>query len=143
MLWKRPVTLAQLNQIGTACMLHHLDIQLTRLGDDELEGTMPVDQRTIQPFGLLHGGASVVLAETLGSLAGYLCTEGEQQVVGLEINANHLRAVRSGRVRGVCRALHAGRRHQVWQIDIFDEQDRLCCTARLTTAVVDKAIAQA
>lgn len=140
MLWKRPATLAQLNQIGEHCMLGHLDIKLTRLTDSELEGSMPVDQRTTQPFGLLHGGASVVLAETLGSLAGYLCTKGEQQVVGLEVNANHLRTVRSGRVRGVCRAMHAGRRHQVWQIDIFDEQDKLCCTARLTTAVVDQAI---
>ncbi|VTP67192.1 Esterase YdiI [Leclercia adecarboxylata] len=92
--------------------------------------------RTHQPFGLLHGGASVVLAETLGSVAGYLCTEGEQKVVGLEVNANHLRSVRSGRVRGVCRALHTGRRHQVWQIDIFDEQQNLCCSSRLTTAVV-------
>lgn len=97
---------------------------------------MPVDSRTHQPFGLLHGGASVVLAETLGSVAGYLCTEGEQKVVGVEINANHLRSVRSGRVRGVCRALHNGSRHQVWQIDILDEQERLCCSSRLTTAVV-------
>jgi 1,4-dihydroxy-2-naphthoyl-CoA hydrolase len=111
-----------------------LDIQFTRIGDDDIEATMPVDHRTHQPFGLLHGGASVVLAETLGSVAGYLCTEGEQKVVGLEVNANHIRSVRSGRVRGVCRALHAGSRHQVWQIDILDEQDRLCCSSRLTTA---------
>lgn len=97
---------------------------------------MPVDSRTHQPFGLLHGGASVVLAETLGSVAGYLCSEGEQKVVGLEVNANHIRSVRSGRVRGVCRALHVGSRHQVWQIDITDEQGRLCCSSRLTTAVI-------
>lgn len=97
---------------------------------------MPVDPRTHQPFGLLHGGASVVLAETLGSMAGYLCTEGDQKVVGLEINANHIRSVRSGRVRGVCKAIHTGRRSQVWQIEIFDEEGRLCCTSRLTTAVI-------
>ncbi|MDU6925499.1 1,4-dihydroxy-2-naphthoyl-CoA hydrolase [Franconibacter helveticus] len=136
MIWKRTATLEALNAMGQGNMVGLLDIRFTRLGDDELEATMPVDSRTHQPFGLLHGGASVVLAETLGSVAGYLCTEGEQQVVGLEVNANHLRSVRSGRVRGVCRALYAGRRHQVWQIEIYDEQNRLCCSARLTTAVV-------
>ncbi|MEB7888482.1 1,4-dihydroxy-2-naphthoyl-CoA hydrolase [Hafnia alvei] len=139
MIWKRAATLEQLNQTGADFMVGHLDIQITRMGDDELEGTMPVDRRTTQPFGLLHGGASVVLAETLGSLAGYLCSEGKQQVVGLEINANHIRAVREGRVRGVCKAIHVGRRHQVWQIEIFDQQNRLCCTSRLTTAVIDPA----
>lgn len=139
MIWKRAATLEQLNQTGADCMVGHLDIQITRMGDDELEGTMPVDRRTTQPFGLLHGGASVVLAETLGSLAGYLCSEDKQQVVGLEINANHIRAVREGRVRGVCKAIHVGRRHQVWQIEIFDQQNRLCCTSRLTTAVIDPA----
>ena len=110
-------------------MVGLLDIQFIRIGEDDLEATMPVDHRTHQPFGLLHGGASVVLAETLGSVAGYLCTEGEQKVVGLEVNANHIRSVRSGRVRGICRALHAGSRHQVWRIDILDEQDRLCCSS--------------
>ncbi|MEX9252397.1 1,4-dihydroxy-2-naphthoyl-CoA hydrolase [Pseudenterobacter timonensis] len=136
MIWKRAVTLPTLNAMSEGNMVGLLDIQFTRIGDNDLEATMPVDSRTQQPFGLLHGGASVVLAETLGSVAGYLCTEDEQKVVGLEVNANHLRAVRSGRVRGVCRALHTGSRHQVWQIDIFDEQGRLCCTSRLTTAVV-------
>lgn len=139
MIWKRAATLEQLNQIGHDCMVGHLDIQITRMGDDELEGTMPVDHRTTQPFGLLHGGASVVLAETLGSLAGYLCSEGKQQVVGLEINANHIRSAREGRVRGVCKAIHIGRRHQAWQTEIFDEQNRLCCTSRLTTAVIEAA----
>ncbi|MHA0999795.1 1,4-dihydroxy-2-naphthoyl-CoA hydrolase [Leclercia pneumoniae] len=136
MIWRRTTTLEALNTMGADNMVGLLDIQFTRLGDDELEATMPVDSRTHQPFGLLHGGASVVLAETLGSVAGYLCAEGEQKVVGLEVNANHLRSVRSGRVRGVCRALHAGGRHQVWQIEIYDEQQRLCCSSRLTTAVV-------
>ena len=117
-------------------MVGLLDIRFEALTDDAIEATMPVDSRTHQPFGLLHGGASVVLAETLGSVAGYLCSEGEQKVVGLEVNANHIRSVRSGRVRGVCRALHVGSRHQVWQIDISDEQGRLCCSSRLTTAVI-------
>ena len=127
MIWKRAFTLEALNAMGAENMVGLLDIQFTRIGDNELEATMPVDSRTHQPFGLLHGGASVVLAEPAGS---------EQKVVGLEVNANHIRSVRSGRVRGVCRALHAGSRHQVWQIDILDEQDRLCCSSRLTTAVV-------
>lgn len=136
MAWKRQLTLEALNATSDNTMVAHLGIVYTRLEEGLLEASMPVDARTHQPFGLLHGGASVVLAETLGSVAGYLCTEGEQKVVGLEVNANHIRSVRSGRVRGVCRALHAGSRHQVWQIDILDEQDRLCCSSRLTTAVV-------
>ncbi|WP_228858130.1 hotdog fold thioesterase [Xenorhabdus stockiae] len=117
-------------------MLEYVGIEITRLGDDFLEGTMPVDQRTKQPFGILHGGASVVLAESLGSLAGYLCSEGEQKVVGVEINANHIKAVRDGIVRGVCKAIHLGRSHQVWQIDIYNGQQQLCCTSRLTTAIL-------
>jgi 1,4-dihydroxy-2-naphthoyl-CoA hydrolase len=102
MIWKRAVTLQALNAMGKGiwwvCWIFSLPI-----GEDSLEATMPVDSRTHQPFGLLHGGASVVLAETLGSVAGYLCTEGEHKVVGLEVNANHIRSVRSGRVRGVPR----------------------------------------
>nr|WP_318381901.1 1,4-dihydroxy-2-naphthoyl-CoA hydrolase [uncultured Enterobacter sp.] len=136
MIWKRAATLDALNAMGEGNMVGLLDIQFDRLTDDTIEATMPVDGRTHQPFGLLHGGASVVLAETLGSVAGYLCTEGEQKVVGLEVNANHIRSVRSGRVRGVCSALHTGGRHQVWQIDLYDDQGRLCCSSRLTTAVV-------
>lgn len=136
-LWKRQTTLEQLNRSSEGCMVSHVGIEFTQLGEDYLEATMPVDQRTTQPFGLLHGGASVVLAESMGSMAGYLCTEGEQKVVGVEINANHLRAVFEGQVRGVCRALHAGRRNQVWQIEIFDARDKLCCISRLTTAVIE------
>lgn len=136
MIWRREVNLDALNKMGADNMVEHVGIIFTRIGDNELEATMPVDNRTRQPFGLLHGGASVVLAETLGSVAGYLCTEGEQKIVGLEVNANHLRSAREGIVRGVCTAVHVGRRHQVWQIEISDEQGRLCCTSRLTTAVV-------
>ncbi|EPP1400485.1 1,4-dihydroxy-2-naphthoyl-CoA hydrolase [Klebsiella oxytoca] len=136
MIWKRHSTLEQLNAMGDGNMVGLMDIRFEAMTDETIAATMPVDSRTHQPFGLLHGGASVVLAETLGSVAGYLCSEGEQKVVGLEVNANHIRSVRSGRVRGVCRALHVGSRHQVWQIDITDEQGRLCCSSRLTTAVI-------
>ncbi|RJT27024.1 1,4-dihydroxy-2-naphthoyl-CoA hydrolase [Buttiauxella izardii] len=136
MIWRREVNLEALNKMGANNMVEHVGIVFTRIGENDLEATMPVDNRTRQPFGLLHGGASVVLAETLGSVAGYLCTEGEQKIVGLEVNANHLRSAREGMVRGVCKAVHVGRRHQVWQIEISDEQGRLCCTSRLTTAVV-------
>jgi 1,4-dihydroxy-2-naphthoyl-CoA hydrolase len=136
MIWRRETTLAALNAMSAGNMVEHVGIEFTRIGDNELEATMPVDNRTRQPYGLLHGGASVVLAETLGSVAGYLCTEGEQKVVGLEVNANHVRSAREGVVRGVCKAVHVGRRHQVWLIEISDEQGQLCCTSRLTTAVV-------
>lgn len=136
MIWRREVSLDALNKMGADNMVEHVGIVFTRITETELEATMPVDNRTRQPFGLLHGGASVVLAETLGSVAGYLCTDGEQKIVGLEVNANHLRSAREGIVRGVCIAVHVGRRHQVWQIEISDEQGRLCCTSRLTTAVV-------
>lgn len=113
MIWQRTATLEALNAMGANNMVGLLDIRFTRLDEREIEATMPVDHRTHQPFGLLHGGASVVLAETLGSVAGYLCTEGEQNVVGLEVNANHLRSVRSRPrarrlPRGACRATPSG-----------------------------------
>ncbi|UPK82883.1 hotdog fold thioesterase [Proteus vulgaris] len=136
MIWKRETTIEHLNHISQNNMMSHLGIELTCLGDDYLEGTMPVDHRTKQPLGLLHGGASVVLAETLGSVAGYLCTEGEQKIVGLEINANHIRSAREGKVRGVCKPIHLGRSHQVWSIEIFDDEDRQVCISRLTTSVI-------
>lgn len=136
MVWKRQTTLEQLNQRSQGTLVAHLGILFTAMDDRSLTATLPVDARTRQPFGLLHGGASAALAETLGSMAGYLCTEGDDFIVGVEINASHLRAVREGEVKGVCHALHLGRRQQVWQIDIFDPQQRLCCTSRLTTAVM-------
>lgn len=137
-LWRRETTLEKLNEHSKGTMVEHIGIRFTALHDDGIEAVMPVDERTKQPFGLLHGGASAVLAETLGSMAGYLCTEGDQHVVGIEINANHVRSARGGEVRGRCRPVHLGRTHQVWQIEIVDERDRLCCTSRLTTAVIAK-----
>ena len=142
-IWKRQATLAAINARSVGNLVGHLGIRFTALSDNELEAVMPVDERTCQPFGLLHGGASAALAETLGSMAGYLCTEGEETLVALEINASHLRAVRAGEVRGRCRPLQLGRTHQVWQIEIFDSQQRLCCSARLSTAIRQPAAKQA
>lgn len=136
MIWQRPYTLEEINSWSKNSILSHLGIVMLSISDDTIEATMPVDQRTMQPFGLLHGGASVVLAESLGSIAGYLCTQGEQKVVGSEINATHIRSVSSGKVRGVCSAIHQGRRQQVWSIKIFDEQLKLSCICRLTTAII-------
>ena len=136
MIWKRAVTLQALNAMGEGNMVGLLDIQFTRIGEDELEATMPVDHRTHQPFGLLHGGASAALAETLGSMAGFLMTRDGQSVVGTELNATHHRAVSQGIVRGVCQPLHLGRTSQSWEIVVYDEQGRRCCTCRLSTMVL-------
>ena len=106
MIWKRPAPPAELNRISEGNMLSHLGIVFTAVEPEQLIATMPVDERTKQPHGLLHGGASVVLAESLGSVAGYLCSEGDETVVGVEINANHVRAVRNGVVTGYCKAIH-------------------------------------
>ena len=116
-------------------MVTHLGIEITDQGDDCLIGTMPVDRRTIQPMGLLHGGASVVLAETLGSIAANLsCAEG-YYCVGLEINANHIRPVTGGQVTGTARAIHVGQSTQVWEIRLEDDRGRLTCISRITLAV--------
>lgn len=136
MIWQRSFTLEEINSWSDNSMLSHLGIVMLSISDDTIEATMPVDQRTMQPFGLLHGGASVALAESLGSIAGYLCTQDNQKVVGTEINASHIRPVSSGKVRGVCSAIHLGRRQQVWSIKIFDEQLRLNCICRLTTVII-------
>ena len=113
-----------------------LGIRFTELGPDYLRGTMPVDKRTHQPYGLLHGGASVLLAETLGSSAGGLCAPEGKGVVGIEINANHLRGVREGVVTGTARPLHVGRQTQVWEIKVEDERGKLVCVSRITLAVI-------
>ncbi|KAF1008308.1 MAG: putative esterase [Luteibacter sp.] len=118
-------------------MMETLDIRFTDIGDDWLRGTMPVDHRTQQPFGLLHGGASVVLAETLGSSAALLTLDTEKEVaVGLDINANHIRGVRGGIVTGTAKAVHLGRTTQVWEIRIEEDTGKLVCVARLTMAVI-------
>ena len=128
--------LARINAaVAPTTLMGALGIELIELGDDFLRGRMPVDARTRQPYGLLHGGASVALAETLGSFAGGLCVD-DGRVVGIEINANHLRGVTDGWVIGTARPLHLGRSTQVWEIRITDEQERLVCVSRLTLAVV-------
>ena len=138
-IFKNGATPDSLNEFSRGTLGEHLGISFTAVGDDFLEAVMPVDHRTRQPMGLLHGGASVALAETLGSVAATLCIDPEQQAcVGLEINANHLKAVRSGFVRGTTRPIHVGRKTQVWEIRIANEQNELVCVSRITIAVLDK-----
>ena len=139
MSFRDPVDLDALNAASRGTLIAHLGIVFTEAGPDWLRATMPVDARTLQPYGLLHGGASVVLAETLGSSAGNLCAEPGRICVGLEINANHLRAARSGTVTGTARPLHVGRATQVWEIRIEDAAGKPVCVSRLTLAVIDRA----
>ncbi|WP_203322242.1 hotdog fold thioesterase [Pseudoxanthomonas beigongshangi] len=140
MAFRQPVDLDAINAHARNSLVGHLGIVLTEAGADWLRGTMPVDARTHQPFGILHGGASVALAETLGSMAGNLTVDtSREMVVGLEINANHVRAVREGTVTGTARALHVGRSTQVWEIRIENEAGKLVCVSRITLAVVPVA----
>lgn len=138
-IWFIEPSLERVNTFGKGTLVEHLGIEVTAIGDDFLTARMPVDQRTVQPHGLLHGGASVALAETLGSIAAALCVNGAEKVcVGLEINANHVRSARSGYVIGTARPLHIGGTTQVWQTQIVDEQERLVCVSRMTLAVLDR-----
>jgi len=137
-IWKTSPSPEFLNQWSVGTMLEHLDIRFVEVGDDFLKATMPVDNRTRQPFGLLHGGASVVLAESLGSSASQCCLDlKSQRCVGLEINANHIRSVKDGVVTGTVRPLHIGRKTHVWETRIRDAEDRLVAVSRLTVAVLD------
>lgn len=136
-IWKHPLDLDRINGWSRNTMMETLDIRFTAFGDDWLRGTMPVDHRTQQPFGLLHGGASVVLAETLGSSAALLTLDVDKEIaVGLDINANHIRGVRGGIVTGTAKAVHLGRTTQVWEIRIEEEAGKLVCLSRLTMAVI-------
>lgn len=136
-IWKQPVTIGAGLPTPAGTLGAHLGLVITEVGPDFLRGTLPVDARTKQPFGRLHGGASCVLAEELGSFAANLCLEpGQGFGVGLDINANHLRAATQGVVTGTARPLHIGRATQVWEIRIVDEQDKLVCISRLTVAIV-------
>jgi len=129
-----------INHWGQNTLAAHLGIEFIETGTDFLRARMTVDKRTVQPFGLLHGGASVALAETLGSVASSSCIDlQQQQAVGVEINANHVRAVRSGSVVGTVRPLHVGSRTHVWQIRIVDEMQKLVCVSRVTIMVIDNA----
>ena len=142
-IWHTRPDLAALHRLHVNTAVAALGIEISEVGDDYLHGTMPVDPRTIQPAGLLHGGASVLFAETLASAAGNHCVDPAQfMCVGLEINANHLRGVRGGHVIGTARPLHLGRTSQIWEIRIVDTRDLLVCIARMTSAVVAKPLPQ-
>ena len=140
MIWhKKDLTLDDINQFFDKTLGGHLGMKFTDLGEDYITCSMPVDERTHQPMGLLHGGASAALAETVGSVAGMMVVNPETHfVVGLEINCNHIRGVRSGYVFGTARPIHTGRTTQVWDIRIVDEQDKLVCASRLTMSVLKK-----
>ena len=135
-IWKTPVSVQILTDSHLDTAVQQLGIEFLEVGDDFIRGRVPVDSRTRQPYGLLHGGVSVVLAETLGSCGAAYSAEPEQRVVGLDINANHLRGVTAGWVTGSARPVHLGRSTQVWQIDLRDDQGRLSCVSRITMAVL-------
>jgi 1,4-dihydroxy-2-naphthoyl-CoA hydrolase len=136
-IWVSRSTLQSLNAARDGTLIRHLDIEFSEIGDDFIRATMPVDERTRQPMGLLHGGASVVLAETLGSTGANMCVEQPGYLcVGQEINANHIRTARNGRVTGTARPLHLGGRTQVWSIEIVNDTEELVCVSRLTVAVI-------
>jgi 1,4-dihydroxy-2-naphthoyl-CoA hydrolase len=138
-IWHVITTPEDLTERGRKSLPGHLGIRVTEIGPDYLRATMPVSAHTHQPFGVLHGGASVALAETAGSLAAMLCVNPEMYLcLGQEINANHLRSVSTGTVTATARPLHLGGRSQVWSIEIRDEQERLVCVSRLTMAVVER-----
>jgi 1,4-dihydroxy-2-naphthoyl-CoA hydrolase len=138
-IWRVQATPEQLVQRSSNTLAERLNIRVTEIGPDYLRATMPVNSHTHQPSGILHGGASVALAETVGSLAANLCVDIEKYVcVGQEINANHVRSVASGLVTGTARPFHIGGRSQVWGIEMRDENDRLICVSRLTMAVVER-----
>jgi 1,4-dihydroxy-2-naphthoyl-CoA hydrolase len=131
--------LESLNTMSQRTLVANLGIEFTEVGPDFVSAKMPVDERTVQPFGLLHGGASVALAETLGSIASALQVDINKKIcVGLDINANHLRSARSGYVHGTARAIHLGQRTHVWEIKIVDDADRMISICRLTVMVLDR-----
>ena len=133
------ITVEQLNALNKNTMMEHLGIEFTDIGKEFVSAKMPVDHRTHQPFGLLHGGASVTLAETLGSVASSCVIDGSKQFcVGLEINANHLRGVKNGHVYGTAKSVHLGKSTHVWEIKIENEKDELICISRITMAILDK-----
>ena len=138
-IWRSLRTIEELNGNREGTLIANLGILFTEIGADFVRGTMPVDTRTVQPYGLLHGGASVALAETLGSMGASMCVDAaEFQVVGQEINANHVRAARGGLVTGTARAVHLGGRTHVWTIDIVNEAQKLVCISRITMAVIKR-----
>ncbi len=138
-IFKEGISVEFLNKWSRNTLAEQLGIEFTNIGEDHLEARMPVDKRTHQPMGLLHGGASVSLAETMGSVAATLCVDQTKFFcVGLEINANHVKGVREGFVKGITKPIHIGKKTQVWEIRITTEQDELVCISRITMAVLEK-----
>lgn len=138
-IWFKTPTIEHLEERGKNTLTTFIGIKITEIGDDFLKGAMPVDERTVQPLGLLHGGASCVLAESLGSIAANMALDTSiEYAVGLEINANHLRSATSGNVTGIATPIHLGRKTQVWDIKITNEEGKLTCVSRLTMAVISK-----
>ena len=135
-IWKKEFIIADMNQFREGTIVGHLNIEFLEKGKDFLSATMPVDQTTVQPMGILHGGASVVLAETLGSAASYMTLDDAHHSVGLEVKANHLKSVSTGLVKGTAKPIHLGRTTQVWDISIENEKNDLICISRLTMAVL-------
>lgn len=138
-MFRKGITLEAINEMCQNTLVEHLGIEVIELGEDYIVAKMPVDHRTHQPMGLLHGGASVVLAETIGSIAASLTLNQKlQHCVGLEVNANHIKSVKTGYVFGRTKAIHLGKRTQIWEIGITNEQEQLVCISRLTMAIIDR-----
>ena len=135
-IWQKPVSLEELTALNVDSAPGHLGIEYLEIGDDYLIGRVPVDARTRQPYGLLHGGVSVVLAETLGSMGAYYASPEGHRAVGLDINANHLKGVTEGWVTATAKAVHRGRTTQVWQIDMRNDAGDLTCVSRITMAIL-------
>jgi 1,4-dihydroxy-2-naphthoyl-CoA hydrolase len=140
-IWRSVISLDELNGANRETLNANLGMVFTDIGEDFIRGTMPVDARTVQPYGLLHGGASVALAETLGSIGAAMCVDATQfQCVGQEINANHVRAARSGLVTGTARPVHIGGRTHVWSIEIVNDAEQLVCISRITVAIIKRGV---
>lgn len=139
MIWFKEIDLEELNKIGSHTMSSHLGIEVIEIGKDYIKAKMPVDERTKQPYGILHGGASVALAETIGSYGSHLIIDSSKFMsVGIEINANHIRKVSQGMVVGVAKPIHVGKTTHVWGIEMVDEKGLLVCICRLTVAIISK-----
>jgi len=139
MIFTKNLSLDFLNKLANDTMTSHIGIEFTEVGEDYISATMPVDDRTKQSYGMLHGGANVVLAETLGSVAANFTVDTDRQYcVGLDINANHLKSVKDGFVKGTARPIHIGKKTQVWEIKITNSDEQLTCISRLTMAVLDR-----
>ena len=137
-IWNTEESLENVRKLEKGNILEHLEIEVVEIGDDFVRGKMPVDHRTHQPLGILHGGASVVLAESLGSIASNLVVDSTKQyAVGMEVNANHLRPVSKGYVHGTAKAVHIGRKSHVWSIEITNDEGKMVCMSRLTMMVVE------